>query len=117
MTDRIEKIVSKWGFGSITLANRDEVEVQYFRYYRGFKFYIIVFNDNHPYTKIELGCRAKSEDSNVASMRFEIGKTLYYARDDRYIEFMLKDKIKQFLDEFFAYDLFHDKDWKDGKQV
>ena len=116
MTDRIEKIVSKWGFDPLTLASREQVEVQYVRNYRGFKFCLTIFTEDFsPYTKVHLDCMTRGEDSKTASMRFEIGKFDYFKSNDTLIEFMLKDKIKQFLDEFLAYDLFHDKEWEDGK--
>lgn len=116
MTDRIEKIVSKWGFERKEGGNAPLFE----RRYRDFHFIIKVYGDT-----INLYTSSISEDSlmftdelNLWTRDFKM--TDFYIDDNIdwwKLEWTIKNFIQTSINEFFAYDLFHDKEWKDGKEV
>lgn len=113
MTDRIEKIVNKWGFERKEGGNALLFE----RRYRDFYFIIKVYD-----TTINLYTSSISEDSlmftdelNLWTRDFKI--TNFYIGDDNIdwwkLEWTMKNFIQTSINKFLNYDLFHDKDWKD----
>lgn len=111
MIDRIEKIVSKWGFKRNDNGNIPRFE----RWYRHFYFSIEKKPDY-----IEINAIGKDEDNKPYQYkRTEFKRELILHEDDICIlrlEEVIKYSIKEFLDEFFKHDLFHEKDWRDGKK-
>lgn len=117
MTDLIEKIVSKWGFE----RHDDGDTPQFERIYRFFYFSIRI---DFARDFIEIYARSKAEDKQVCSyQRTEFLRDFrnpdIWITKEEYdywkLEFVIKDAIQEFMDNFFKYDLFHDKEWKDGK--
>lgn len=110
MTDRIEKIVSKWGF------KRKEDEFgnpQFEKWYRKFYFCITIFEH-----EIEVFCLTVNDDLKRFTLSHKISEMEMIRAVDWVREMLLKNPIKNFIDDFFAYDLFHDKkEWKDGKEI
>lgn len=110
MTDRIEKIVSKWGFK----RNDDGNTPRFERWYRHFFFSIEIKPDY-----FEIYAIGKDEDNNPCQYRRTEFKRDFIYLDDGSIDIwklerVIKYSIREFLDNFFKHDLFHDKDWKDG---
>lgn len=105
MTDRIEQIVSKWGFG-----RKDYGRYPRFERFWGDYIFSITLRDKG----IEIWCRTQTKDNMICSKSH---LSLLYATSltDKILELALQDPIKEFIDEFMSYDLFHVKDWGDGK--
>lgn len=117
MTDRIEKIVSKWGFK----RNDDGNTPRFERWYRHFYFSIEIKPDY-----FEIYAIGKDEDNKPCQYKRTVYKSDYKnfairIEDEKYnffaLEWDMKVYIREFLDNFFKHDLFHDKDWEDGKEV
>lgn len=113
----IEKIVSKWGF-----ERKEGGDAQRFeRKYRDFHFIIKVYNDT-----INLFTSSISENSLMFTDELTLWSrdfimTDFYIGDDNIdlwkLEWSIKNFIQTSINEFFAYDLFHDKEWKDEKEI
>lgn len=115
MTDRIEKIVSKWGFKRNDNGNIPRFE----RWYRHFNFSIEIKPDY-----IEIFAIGKDEDNKPFQYKRTVFKRdfiIFYfgVTEEQYdywkIEYVIKGSIREFLAKFLKHDLFHEKDWKDGK--
>lgn len=101
MTDRIEKIVSKWGFKRNDNGNIPRFE----RWYRHFYFSIEIKPDY-----IEIYAIGKDEDNKPCQYKRTEFKRDFKNLDYWKIEHVIKHAIKEFLAKFFKHDLFHDKD-------
>lgn len=115
MSDHIEKIVSKWGFKRNDNGNIPRFE----RWYRHFYFSIEIKPDH-----IEIFAIGKDEDNKPCQYKRTLPKQDYHLTDigitdekDGFeeVKYLIKGSIREFLAKFFKHDLFHDKDWKDGK--
>lgn len=107
MTDRIEKIVNKWGFKRKDYGHYPRFE----RFWKDFLFSITLRDKG-----IEIRCRTQTKDNMICSKLHCLSMLYATSLTDKILELALQYPIKEFIDEFMSYDLFHEKDWKDGKE-
>lgn len=115
MTDRIEKIVSKWGFEPMQLEDWEKEEqfvAKFIREYRGFRFTISI-HEGWNFSKAIVYCRTDTEDDKVLAMHHDLGLYRLDKDEDKYLDIEIRNTILKFIERAFKYDLFHDKEWED----
>ena len=111
MTDRIDKIMDTWGFKKVPLNDiekKGSCVAKFIRLYRGFTFVIEIF-DGDKHVKASMYCSAHTEDDKLMASSGVLGEYEKTISGDIELEIAIRNNLMRFINDFLAYDFFHDK--------